>query len=458
MATMSHARAPPANPEALPVELARALGDPLRWRIVELLATEQLCVAHLAEELQTAQPLVSHHLKVLREAGLIEPDRYRYWTYYRLRPGALVHLAATLGCWPAPLRAGRPAAGWSLAPSRPARPLPARRPQGGPPMPTAPALDPTSRHTFARSIESLPEEFRGIYSLETIERFVDESIDRLSGARVVDFIPLFVHRFARERLRALAQAQGAIVNDVPEVLFVCVHNAGRSQMAAALLDHHAKGTVHVRSAGSAPGDKINPAVAAAMDEWGSTCPGSSPSRSPTSSSRPPTRSSPWAVGMPARSIPGKRYEDGSSRTRPASRSRSSAASATTSTPASSSCSPSWSQPAPDSRPRRDEGRDAAAGDRRQRRRDRAALRARELDPSVEATVVVADAFPNFSICGLPYYLSGDVPDWRDLAHRTTTDLEQAGLRATAGPHRPGHRPSRQAGHRHQRARRAAAGL
>jgi NADPH-dependent 2,4-dienoyl-CoA reductase/sulfur reductase-like enzyme len=57
----------------------------------------------------------------------------------------------------------------------------------------------------------------------------------------------------------------------------------------------------------------------------------------------------------------------------------------------------------------------------------AALRARELDASVEATVVVADAFPNFSICGLPYYLSGDVPDWRDLAHRTTSDLEQAGI-------------------------------
>jgi NADPH-dependent 2,4-dienoyl-CoA reductase/sulfur reductase-like enzyme len=57
----------------------------------------------------------------------------------------------------------------------------------------------------------------------------------------------------------------------------------------------------------------------------------------------------------------------------------------------------------------------------------AALRARELDPTAEATVVVADAFPNFSICGLPYYLSGDVGDWRDLAHRTTADLEQAGL-------------------------------
>ena len=129
-------------------------------------------------------------------------------------------------------------------------------------------MDPLSRQSFARSIESLAEEFRGIFSLETIERYVDESVDRMSGARVVDFIPLFVHRFARERLRALAQAQGAIVSDVPEVLFVCVHNAGRSQMAAALLDHHAKGRVQVRSAGSAPGDRINPAVVAAMDEWG----------------------------------------------------------------------------------------------------------------------------------------------------------------------------------------------
>jgi NADPH-dependent 2,4-dienoyl-CoA reductase/sulfur reductase-like enzyme len=58
----------------------------------------------------------------------------------------------------------------------------------------------------------------------------------------------------------------------------------------------------------------------------------------------------------------------------------------------------------------------------------AGLRARELDPTVEVSLLVADAFPNFSICGLPYYLSGDVADWRSLAHRTTSDLEAAGLR------------------------------
>jgi arsenate reductase len=59
-----------------------------------------------------------------------------------------------------------------------------------------------------------------------------------------------------------------MMSEVPEVLFVCVHNAGRSQMAAALLDHHAQGRVRVRSAGSEPADRINPAVVAAMQEWG----------------------------------------------------------------------------------------------------------------------------------------------------------------------------------------------
>jgi protein-tyrosine-phosphatase len=58
------------------------------------------------------------------------------------------------------------------------------------------------------------------------------------------------------------------MKEVPEVLFVCVHNAGRSQMAAALLDHHGGGRVHVISAGSTPADEINPAVRTAMDELG----------------------------------------------------------------------------------------------------------------------------------------------------------------------------------------------
>ena len=75
-------------------------------------------------------------------------------------------------------------------------------------------------------------------------------------------------RFARERLQATAQAHGSTATTVPEVLFVCVHNAGRSQMAAALLERHAMGRVHVRSAGSEPASHLNPNVVEAMSELG----------------------------------------------------------------------------------------------------------------------------------------------------------------------------------------------
>jgi NADPH-dependent 2,4-dienoyl-CoA reductase/sulfur reductase-like enzyme len=57
----------------------------------------------------------------------------------------------------------------------------------------------------------------------------------------------------------------------------------------------------------------------------------------------------------------------------------------------------------------------------------AALRVRELDPSADVTVVLADAYPNYSICGIPYYISGEVSDWRNLAHRTIADLEATGM-------------------------------
>lgn len=76
--------------------LLKVLAEPLRWRIVELLAAEELCVCHLVDELDVAQPLVSHHLRILRDAGLVETSRYRYWTYYRLRPAALAELGSVL--------------------------------------------------------------------------------------------------------------------------------------------------------------------------------------------------------------------------------------------------------------------------------------------------------------------------------------------------------------------------
>ena len=130
-------------------------------------------------------------------------------------------------------------------------------------------LQDADRAEVARIADDVFPAFSGIYSYETVERFVAESFGQLAqGARVTTFLPVITERFARDRLRALAQTEGVILSDVPEVLFVCVHNAGRSQMAAALLEHHGGGRVHVHSAGSAPADSVNPAVAAALAEVG----------------------------------------------------------------------------------------------------------------------------------------------------------------------------------------------
>ncbi|MCA1674912.1 MAG: arsenate reductase ArsC [Actinobacteria bacterium] len=129
-------------------------------------------------------------------------------------------------------------------------------------------MDPVTRVHIERGVEGLVDEFRGIFSRHTIDRFVHESLGGLPAARFQDFVPVLAHRLARERLRALAQAEGMIEKDVPEVLFVCVQNAGRSQMAAALLHQRAAGLVHVRSAGSNPAEQVSPNVIRAMEELG----------------------------------------------------------------------------------------------------------------------------------------------------------------------------------------------
>jgi arsenate reductase (thioredoxin) len=120
-----------------------------------------------------------------------------------------------------------------------------------------------------RAAADLAGDYPGIYSTETVRQPLDDSYLRLAQtARITTHLPTLSIRFARERLAALAQAEGHLVTTTPEVLFVCVHNAGRSQMAAALLDHHAAGRVHVRSVGSTPANEVNPAVITVMNEIG----------------------------------------------------------------------------------------------------------------------------------------------------------------------------------------------
>jgi protein-tyrosine-phosphatase len=129
-------------------------------------------------------------------------------------------------------------------------------------------LDPVTQHHVRLAAEALTGEFAGIFSQETIERYIAESLELLGDTRINVFVPVLAHRFARERLKALGQAEGTIVKEHPEVLFVCVQNAGRSQMAAGLMNLRGAGKVHVRSAGSDPAEKINPAVVEAMAELG----------------------------------------------------------------------------------------------------------------------------------------------------------------------------------------------
>ena len=130
------------------------------------------------------------------------------------------------------------------------------------------ALDPVTQRHVENLAKGLVQEFTGIFSPETIHRYIGESVDLLGDSRINVYVPVLAHRFARERLKALAQAEGIVGKEQPEVLFVCVQNAGRSQMAAGLVKLRSQGRIHVRSAGSTPVDEVNPAVVEAMEEFG----------------------------------------------------------------------------------------------------------------------------------------------------------------------------------------------
>lgn len=120
-----------------------------------------------------------------------------------------------------------------------------------------------------RISEDLTRKFICIFAAETVERYVFESYTALARtSRIRTYLAATTARIAADRLKALAQSKGAIAHDVPGILFVCVHNSGRSQMAAALMTKHARGAVHVRSAGSAPVAELEPSVVAALAEVG----------------------------------------------------------------------------------------------------------------------------------------------------------------------------------------------
>ena len=116
--------------------------------------------------------------------------------------------------------------------------------------------------------ERLRKEFEGSVNVETIERLMTDSLDQtLAKASLPRWVPIVAERFARDRLRALVRLE-AVDGAKPAVLFLCVHNAGRSQMAAGWMRHLADDRIEVRSGGSEPADHVNPAAVAVMAEVG----------------------------------------------------------------------------------------------------------------------------------------------------------------------------------------------
>ncbi|WP_157811221.1 MULTISPECIES: metalloregulator ArsR/SmtB family transcription factor [Microbacterium] len=207
------------------------LGDPTRARIVRLIRDSpdgRALVGRLAEALGLRQPTVSHHMKELTACGIVarQPEGRRVW--YSLDPRNAERVDALLG---------------------------------------ADSPGPRVELDLPRIIDRLTERYRGTFSRETIERYVTESHDLMSANNPTTLIGSRTAAFATGRLDALARSN-APRGAVPEVLFVCVENAGRSQLAAGILRQLAGDRVMVRTAGSAPAGAVRTTVVAALDEIG----------------------------------------------------------------------------------------------------------------------------------------------------------------------------------------------
>lgn len=135
--------------------------------------------------------------------------------------------------------------------------------------PTTSDLPLDQQHLLQRVVARLEPRFAGTFGVETIERFVTDSLEQLlPSAKITTYLPVLAEKFAVERLTALGKVDGSLPSSAPGVLFLCVHNAGRSQMAAGWLRHLAGDRVTVYSGGSEPASEINPAAIAAMEEVG----------------------------------------------------------------------------------------------------------------------------------------------------------------------------------------------
>jgi arsenate reductase len=136
-------------------------------------------------------------------------------------------------------------------------------------MPSTSGLSIDQQLALRTAASNLADEFAGIYGPETIEKFLESSYEQFATqSSVLQFLPLLAERFARQRLHALAKVEGLRNDGRPVALFLCVHNAGRSQMALGFFQHLAGDRAVGWSGGSEPGLSVNPAAVEAMAERG----------------------------------------------------------------------------------------------------------------------------------------------------------------------------------------------
>ncbi|MCZ0710797.1 MULTISPECIES: metalloregulator ArsR/SmtB family transcription factor [Microbacterium] len=221
----------------------KALSDPLRLRMLSAIASDprgESCVCDLAELAEVSQPTVSHHLKVLKDVDVLTSERRGTWVWYKINPNRRRAVTTLLD---------------SFAPATVDLP----EPDG--------ASEAQLRTDFDARITRLAEEL----ATETPEldhaavlTVVRESYTALARtARVTSALVPLTERFARQRLSDLVRDRDTAL---PQVLFVCVANAGRSQLAAALVNQLAGGKIVARSAGSSPADVIHPHVRSLLAE------------------------------------------------------------------------------------------------------------------------------------------------------------------------------------------------
>jgi len=212
----------------------RAMADPTRIQILGLLVEAidgRRPVTELADELGLSQPTISHHLRLRTEVVLLHRAQEGRQVWYSVVAARVNDVFESLR--------------------------------------TDPAATVVAAPVLTRIATDLATRFAGVFSAETVREYVHSSYGLLADrAHITRYLPSLTARFAGDRLQSLAQADGLITDDLPEVLFVCVQNAGRSQLASAILRSLAGDRVRVLTAGSEPAAVINPKIIAALDEVG----------------------------------------------------------------------------------------------------------------------------------------------------------------------------------------------